>query len=266
MLIAMNRIIRCIAVVLLPINSWVGAEENSPSAAQLIASVKAAKPMGGVYARVRMEHTSTAGKNVLQVQIKRRTTANGTSEHLYQVLFPKERKGEALLLHIKDKSFTGSLFVPGKGVTALKPSDRRTAFFGTDMKVEDLLTDFLDWTQHTTTGHENVGAVPCTVVESRPSGGASGPSKVITWIDDKRLATMRIHIYDGGAKPARMVETGKLIRGDSGYYMPASFTIGTVATGSSTLVEGVRSDSGLNFTDADFTDAAMQVITGPSGK
>ena len=104
------------------------------------------------------------------------------------------------------------------------------------------------------------------MIESRPSGGASGPSKVVTWIDEKRLATLRIHIYDGGAAPARTVETGRLIRGDSGYYIPASFTISTVASGSSTLVEGVRSDSGLNYPEADFTDAAMQAITGAGGK
>jgi hypothetical protein len=242
------------------------AQEKAPSAAQLIASVKAAKPVGGVYARVRMEQTLAAGKTTLQVQVKRRTTATGTSEHLYQVLFPKERKGEALLLRINGKGFTGSRFVPGKGVTALKPTDRRVPLFGTDLTVEDLLADFLDWSQHSTTGHENVGSVPCTVIESKPSGGSAGPSKVVTWIDEKRLATMRIHIYDGGAKPTRSVETGKLIRGDSGYYIPASFTISTAATGSSTLLEGVRSDNGLTFTDADFTEAAMQVITGPTGK
>jgi hypothetical protein len=262
----MFRLTRCLIALVFTTAQGVQAEPNQPNANQLIASLKAAKPLGGVYARVRMEQTSPAGKTVLQVQIKRRTTSKGSSEHLYQVLFPKERKGEALLLRISPKGFTGSSFVPGKGLTALKSGDRRKSLFGTDMTVEDLLADFLDWTQHTAIGHENIGTAACTMIESRPGSDTRGPSKVLSWIDDKRLAVMRIHIYDGGAQPARTVETEKLIRGDSGYYLPASFTIRTAATGSSTLLEGVRSDSGLTFTDADFTDTAMQVITGPSGK
>ena len=53
-----------------------------------------------------------ATKETLQLQIKERRT-KGASEVVYQVLFPKERKGESVLLKkIGTGSASGSVFVP----------------------------------------------------------------------------------------------------------------------------------------------------------
>ena len=235
------------------------AENPQYTGPQYIAGVKAARPKGGVYVRARL----VQGKTVLQIQIKRRSLPDGSTEQLYQVTFPKERKGESLLLHVKGSTFSGSVFTPGGGVHALSSADRRHGIFGTDLTIEDLMADFFDWKQQKITGHEPVGQVPCVVIESKPEGGGKGPSKAVSWIDEKRYVPMRVEVFDGGEKPARIVDSDRIMQVSSGYYLPTSFTVTTVATGSKTAVEGSSSKGDINYTDADFSEKAMQEVTLP---
>lgn len=250
--------------VLLPAPAF--AQEKNYSAAQLMGAVKAAKPPGGLYARLRMEHREAGGRQVvLQAQLKRRSTPDG-SETLYQLLFPKERKGEALLLRVKGGGFSGAVFVPGQGRRALKSGDRSSGIFGTALTIDDVIAEFLDW-QHRIVGKEKEGAVPCTVIESSAPKSSSSPvTRVKSWIDETRLTAMKAEFFKTGGQPVRTVITHKVMRGSSGYYAPVSFTVTDHATGAATKIEGVRSDNGINFTDADFTDAAMGAITAPPGK
>lgn len=242
-------------------------QEKNYTADQLMGAVKAAKPAGGLYARLRMEHKGSDGnQTVLQVQLKRRQTSAGT-ETLYQLLFPKERKGEALLLRVtKGGSFSGAAFIPGQGRRALRPADRGAGVFGTTLTIEDAIAEFLDW-KHKLGGKEKVGPVPCTVIESlAPPSSASGFSRAKSWIDESRLTAMKAEFFKSGAQPARTVTTHKVMRGSTGYYAPVSFTVTDHTTGASTRVEGVRSDHDIRYTDADFSDAALEAITTPSGK
>lgn len=243
------------------------AQDKGYTAAQLIGAVKAAKPTGGLYARLRMEHKGADGKFlVLQAQLKRRQTSDG-SETLYQILFPKERKGESLLLRIKGGDFSGVLFSPADGKRPLKSGDRPAGVFGTALTIDDAIADFLDWPQQQIIGKEKEGGVPCYVVESRAPKSSSSPiTRVKSWIDETRLTEMKIELYKNGDQPVRTVLTHKVMRGSSGYYAPVSFTVTDHSTGASTKVEGVRSDHDVTFTDADFADAAIQTITTPSGK
>lgn len=243
------------------------SQEKNYTAPQLIAAVKAARPPGSLYARLRMEHKGADGKTeVLQVQLKRRKTTEG-SETLYQLLFPKERKGEALLLRVKGGTFTGAVSTPGQGKRALKPSDRTMGVFGTALSIDDAVAEFLDWSQQEITGKEKEGGAPCTIIESRaPKSSASPIKRVKSWIDDSRLTAMKAEFFKAGDQPARTVITHKVMRGSTGYYAPVSFTVTDHTTGASTKVEGVRSDHDVNFTDADFSDAALGGVTTPSGK
>lgn len=236
------------------------AQTRSYSAAELIAGVKAAKPTSAVYARLRMEHAAAGGKAlVLQLQVKRRPLPDGGVESLYHVLFPKERKGEGLLLRTRRGSFTGATFVPGRGLRPLQPTDRDTGLFGTALTIEDILAGFLDWPAHEIVGREKEGAVPCTIVESRPARtAASGIGRVRSWIDESRLAAMRIEFFGQGAQPVKTVTTQKVLRGSSGYFAPVTFTVTDHARGASTRVEGVRSDAEVSYGDSDFTEAALQ--------
>src|SRR6267143_5212452 len=73
------------------------AESSSPMTANDLASrLSALRQDGASYVRLRME-IKGATKETLQVQIKERRTKN-SFEVVYQVLYPKKRKGESVLL------------------------------------------------------------------------------------------------------------------------------------------------------------------------
>src|SRR5262249_50107768 len=68
-----------------------------------------AKQDGSTFVRLRME--TGAEKQILQLQIKSRVSG-GSADIVYQVLFPKERKGESVLLHRSGEKSGGTLFTP----------------------------------------------------------------------------------------------------------------------------------------------------------
>src|ERR1051325_9530771 len=76
------------------------ADTSSMSAQELAARLSALQQNGNSYVRVRMEVKEPASATTLQLQIKSRRTKSAT-DVVYQVLWPKERKGEAVLLRKK---------------------------------------------------------------------------------------------------------------------------------------------------------------------
>ena len=66
------------------------------TANDLASRLSALRQNGVSYVRLRME-IKGATNETLQLQIKERRTTN-SSEVVYQVLYPKERKGESVLL------------------------------------------------------------------------------------------------------------------------------------------------------------------------
>src|ERR1700744_1331824 len=106
------------------------ADPASPvSASELASKLSGMREGGSSYIRLRMEIKS-ATPQVLQLQIKQRLTS-GAAEILYQVLFPKERKGEAVLLRrTGSRAASGTLFTPPTTVRSI--NDLKEPLFGSD--------------------------------------------------------------------------------------------------------------------------------------
>src|SRR3954451_20718480 len=91
------------------------AEPASLTAKDLAAKLNAAQE-GTSLVRLRMEIQQPPGttKTTLQVQIKERRTRS-SAEALYQVIYPKDRKGEAVLLRSGGgKGTSGYIAGPGE--------------------------------------------------------------------------------------------------------------------------------------------------------
>jgi hypothetical protein len=232
------------------------AQESKPAytAAELIAAVKAAKPKGDIQIRATLQQK---GKSRLQVQIKHHTAANGDRLQMHQLLYPKERKGEGLVLRITDGGFSGWTFAPGSAARPLTSADRTHGVFGTDLLIEDLLADFLSWSSHAVVRQEKLGPISCSVIESKaPANHGGKVSLVRSWIDDRRMVPQKIEILDSAGNITRTILTERVHRSPTGYYVPTEFSI-VSKTGAETKVtgSGVRDD--LSFTDDDFTEAAL---------
>jgi len=240
------------------------AETSSAMTANDLASKLSAVRQNGVsYVRLRMEIRGATReiKETLQLQIKERRT-KGSSEVVYQVLYPKERKGESVLLRkIGDGPASGSVFVPPNTVRPI--GDLKEPLLGSDLSYEDVVDNFFAWDQQGLVGSGEVDGVTCRILESKPGKKEhSIYGGVRSWIDVRRLVPLRVEKYDSSGKLIRRIDTIDVIV-DAGRQIPATLVISGVRGDSSTRLAGSRIRHDVTYTDRDFTVEGLREIAPP---
>ncbi len=248
------RSLGSILVAVTVIISNASAQDRVPSAKELATSLAAGIQDGSSLVRLKME---TPSKTVLQLQVKSRRSSS-TTELVYQVLWPKEHKGEGFLLKKSgNRATSGTVLVLPNTLKNLTASDLKDGIFGSDLSYEDLVENFYTWDDQSIIGTEVVDRVSCQVLESKPGGSTSSYSKVQSWIDLKRMVPLRVDKYSKSGKLARRVLTTRVAKDDNGRQIPASFSVQGPGLGAPTIIEGASSKHDVSFTNADFTPQAI---------
>jgi hypothetical protein len=240
-----------------------GADPVAPLSASEIASRLTAQQQDGTsYIRLRME-TKGPTPAVLQLQIKQRITKS-SSEIVYQVLFPKERKGESVLLKRSGKgAASGSLFTPPNTVKPI--GDMKAPMLGGDLSYEDIIENFFGWDQQAIVGNEAVDGVSCQILESKPGkGNNSNYGSVRSWIDTKRMVPLRVEKYSESGKLVRRIDTAKVVA-DGSHHIPADLVVHGPRADSTTTLDGSRIKHDVSYTDADFSPDGLKEMTVPRG-
>jgi len=248
------RSLGSILVAATVIISDVSAQDAVPSAKELAKTLSAGFQDGSSMVRLKME---TPTNTVLQLQVKSRRSSS-TTELVYQILWPKERKGEGFLLRKSgNRATSGAMLVLPNTLKNLSASDTKDGIFGSDLTYEDLVENFYNWNDQSIIGTEEVNGVSCQILESKSGGSQSPYSKVQSWIDLKRMVPMRVDKYSSSGKLARRILTTRVAKDDTGREIPASLSIQGPGLGAPTIIEGSSSKHDVNFTDADFTPEAI---------
>jgi len=210
--------------------------------------------------RLKLEFTSQAGeKVVLQLQAKARRTAAAT-DVLYQVLWPKERKGEGFLLRKSaNQAAAGSVFTPPDQLRALTAAQMQDGIFGSALAYEDLVDGFYGWASQQIVGTETLGRVACQILESKPGKtDRTGYSSVRSWIDVKRMVPIRVEKFGANGQMLRRITSTRIAKDDINRQVPASFSVQQAGQATETVLEGSNSKHDISFTDADFTPEALR--------
>ena len=229
------------------------ADSGSDFAAKL-----RAKESGSKYVRIRMQD---GGGQVLQVQIKSRVS-DAASDIVYQILFPKERKGESVLLHRSGNKFTGSLFKAPDVLKQIGAGEMSQALFGTDLSYEDIIDSPFAWSQQAIVGTQKIDRFDCQILESKPGNHASSYASVKTWVDSKRMVPLQIEKYDSSGKVVRRINITRMLL-DGGDSLPADLEV-TGPRGSVTHISGSSLKRGVNFPEAEFTAEGLKQVKAPS--
>lgn len=205
----------------------------------------------------------TAQKQTLQLQIKSRVSASRT-DLVYQILFPKERKGEAVLLQQSGGKLSGTRFIPPNTVQPIESGQRDQQLFGSDLSYEDIVDSPFAWEQQAIVGTEDVDGTPCQILESKP-GKSHGTtySKVKTWVDSRRFVPLRIEKYDASGKVARRINTTRVLL-DGGDSIPADLRIHGPSD-TITEINGSRIKRGVTYADTEFTLEGLKQLAAPPG-
>lgn len=215
------------------------------TAPKLAGAMAAAVEDGDATARVKMTSPDTG---VLQIRIKSRRTAASASTS-YEILWPKERKGESFTLR---KPGSGVVKTPDGKTSELGAHDMSDPVFGTALAYADVIENFFRWDTQTLVGKEQVGNTECVILESRPGGkNTSIYGEVRSWIDPRRMVTMRVEKYDKSGRLARRIETTQVAKDDTGRHVPAGMTV--QAGDRTTKIDGANIRHDVAHTDADFS-------------
>lgn len=229
--------------------------EDAPavSASDLAAKLSALRQDGNTYIRVRMEIKGGSASTTLQLEIKSRRTPSA-SEVVYQVLFPRERKGEAVIVRKTAGSLGSVSLVSASGaVKSLESSQMTGALFDSDLSYEDSVDNFFGWEHQTIVGTEKVNGVNCQILESKPGKkDRSSYTSVKSWIDATRLVPLRVDKLVGGGRQARRIDTMS-VHDDDGRYVPENLIVRRPGQETTTKFDGSRLKRGMNYSDSDFS-------------
>lgn len=239
-----------------------GAAESPPSAKDIASRLSELQQDGSSYIRLRLNVNEPPGtkKTALQLQIQQRRTPSAT-DVIYQILWPKERQGESVLLRkTGNQAATGTHFVPPDTTKSLSSQNMKDSLFGSDLAYADLIENFYAWDSQTLVGEEMIGRVNCQILESKPGKGQSSIySSVRSWVDTDRMVPLRVEKFVSG-KLIRRVETTRVTKESNGQHIPANMTVQDLRKNSFTELEGSRLNTRVNYQDQDFTVEALKDI------
>jgi hypothetical protein len=225
-----------------------------------LAGALCAKEAGSTFVRVRMQ---TGENQILQLQIKSRVS-DEASDIMYQILFPKERKGEGVLLHRSGEKFSGTTFTPPDIVRSIASRQMNQSLFGSELSYEDIIDNPFRWTRQTIVGTEAIDNIQYQILESKPGKGhSSSYSSVKTWVDPRRLVPLRIEKYDNSGKVLRRINITRILL-DGGDSLPADLKVYGPG-GSVTQITGSRIKRGLSYADTEFTPEGLKQLNTPPG-
>ena len=236
-----------------------GTEPAPAMSAAELADQLDAVSQGSALIRTKFEVRSLEGaKRVLQLQIKQRRTKT-TTDLVYQVLWPDEHKGEAVILRQVQGVAKGSIIVPQQPVRAIKASQMNEGLFDSDLSYQDAVENFFAWKKQALVGSETINGVNCQIFESKPdSSSVSIYAKVRSWIDPQRFVPMRIEKYSSSGELVRRIDVTRVARDEKHNPIPASLAVHGPRKNSVTEFNGARIDQDVQFTDADFTAAGIK--------
>ena len=231
-------------------------------AASELATKLRAKQSGSMFVRIRMEIGS--GQNqTLQIQIKSRVS-DAVGDIVYQILFPKERKGESVLLHRSGHKFSGTVFAPPNNLKSIGSAEMKQSLFGSALSYEDIIDSPFTWTQQTIVGTEDMDGTACQILESKPGKDhTSSYSSVKSWIDSRRLVPLRIEKYDSSGKVVRRINTTRVLL-EGGDSLPVDLKVYGPG-GSVTHITGSRLKRGVSYADNEFTPEGLKQLNAPPG-
>ena len=260
-----QTITRLTVIALLAGSAGAAETPAAMTAKDLAAKLGALQQDGSSYVRLTLDVTVPGSPKIaLQLQIKQRRSATST-EVIYQVMWPKARAGEAVLLRqTGGQEASGACFTPPATVRPLTAPQLKEPLFGSDLTCADVLENFFAWQHQSFAGTEVVDRISCQILESKPGNGQrSTYGSVRTWVDLRRMVPMRIEKYLPSGTLARRITTTRVATDDRQRRIPADLTVSGVRAGSATELSGSRINHGVSYANGTFTAEGCKDLSVP---
>ena len=251
-----TRLFFSVFLFLVIANLRAAGDDSQEMSAKEIAARITSNLEGSSLVRLKMEVKESAdgpARETFQLLIKQRRTA-GATDLVYQELYPRERKGEAVLLHQSaGHAPSGWVVAPPNKPKVLDATQMTESFLGSSLSYADAVENVFAWKNQTLSGHETVDRVDCVILESKPGeGDHSNYARARSWIDPRRLVPLQVEKYLTSGRLARRIATTRVVA-DQGHSVPANLTVFGMSNGAVTELDGSRITYDVTFSDSDFT-------------
>jgi len=175
---------------------------------------------------------------------------------------PANVKGTAFLIHAhKDKPDQQWLFLPAlKRVKGISSSNQSGSFMGSEFSYEDLGTSEVEKYVHRYLRDEPCDDLTCFVIERVPNDKDSGYSKLLIWMDQAELRTVKVDFFDRrGAHLKTMVAQGFEKYLDK-YWRSSELKMTNHLTKKETDLSWSNFQFGLDLNERDFSKTALKRV------
>jgi hypothetical protein len=245
--------LRLIVALVFVFGALLRAEE--PDAKVLVGRVLDGQRTRGfmIRAKFTVSEIGSDAHRAAQLRIKCRRDEDGT-RLLYQVLWPAADKGTALYLEkLGRKNLSGFFFTPPDKVQPLGADPASTAYFDSDLNLEDLTDDFWHWTDIKGGAEEQAGRETCRIVNLRPTADAkSDYSLVRAWISEEKAVAMRLLKFNHQGQAVKEFMVQKIVQNEK-FWFPMLTIIQKPGATRQTTFEISRGDRDVEIPLSDFS-------------
>jgi hypothetical protein len=232
------------------------------TADQVINRVIDARTTSGSRVHARLMRTSGGpdvekGKDTRQLLIK--TTRDGEkTKTLYQVLWPREFAGDSILIEDSGDHHPKGFLYQKKIATPLTNQMLEAPFFGSDLRIEDVIENFWYWPSRRLAGEDTIDKRACTIVELRPGPDSETQySMVKVWVATDIALPMKVQFFARDGRLLKTVTTDRVVK-EGKVWLAATMKIQPAGSKSQTVLEGTKSERDLQLPSADFTLDAIK--------
>ena len=227
----------------------------SPSGKDIIEKVIHQPSPDQALITVRMTLTGqNAGVRQLTTYFKR---INGKANSVIKFQEPADYRGAGLLVIEKaDGHMDRRIRFQGQRRVRRLPSGSQTgSFLNTDFSYEDLDGHRnIESDTHKLLREEKLNGQDCYVVETIPSpDSGSAYKRIVQWIRKDNYVPIQVEFYQDGAQPVKRL-VAEEVKNIDGYWVTTKSRMTTLAAGTSTELDVVKTDFKTNIPDSTFTD------------
>lgn len=175
---------------------------------------------------------------------------------------PADVKGTASLTHSHATDADEQwLFLPAlKRVKRISSKNKSGPFMGSEFAFEDISSQEVDKYNYKYLGDDEFDGTAVYKIEAIPAYKYSGYTRLINWIDQEKLVSIKVEYFDRKNSPLKTLIASEYAQYLDQFWRPGRMEMQNEQTGKSTILEWADYMFQTGLTDKDFDSKALKRI------
>jgi len=151
------------------------------------------------------------------------------------------------------------LYLPAlKRVKRISSKNKSGPFMGSEFAFEDISSQEVDKYEYTYLGEDNIDGIAVHKIESVPTYKHSGYTRLINYIDQDRLVSLKVEFFDRKNAPLKTLKSSEYTKYLDTYWRPGRMEMVNEQTGKRTILTWSDYAFQTGLTEKDFSSKALK--------